>query len=631
MSVGFAKWDRLSDCASQNTGWKPKPLIFTPIPSIAKVRKMPKHKNPFVSVGCSRRQAIQLLVGAAVGGTCIPTGSVRAALEHKPLGHWPLIEDARDRSGNGHHGVPHGSTSASGSVKPNGLFDGRSDYVEIPRSEALMLRTSNFTIAAWVKAGEAATDVIGDVISKWDPATRTGFTLCIKGSSGGYNSHGSQRGVQFGIDQASTGTWNDCGRPNATSSYVSNSLTVFNGELYAATSDAHTENAWRRVYRYAGGQDWIDCGQVGDRKARGVGPMVVHDSSLYAATWNYDWTRVAKDDVDLSRVYRYVGGSEWEDCGQPGNCKRLFGIASYKGRLYVVGDDLGCWTYNGDRHWTLSRKFRSLVHPMAIHNGKLYVGEFGDRVNGVFRKAEVFTFDGQSWSSAGQPMAPDDREDQIHALHTYQSQLHATTWPKGKVWALGPDGQWATRGRLGESTESNALHVYNGTLYAGTIPRGEVYRFDGETNWTLLRRFCPDDAADPKHWGRVTSLTSFGGRLYASLGSYTSSILDAPPDLRGRVFSYEAGKSVAHDRDIGSKWRHMTAVRRDRRLELYIDGDLSSMSSASSTVYDLSNEAPLRIGLGPTEHFFGNIRDVRLYGEALDASAVRQLALERPT
>ncbi len=592
---------------------------------------MSKEKGPSSHLSYSRREALQVFVGAAVGGTLISEGSARAAFEQKLLGHWALIEDARDSSGNGHHGVLHGFAAPNGSAIVNGRFDGRSNYVEIPHSPSLILRKSDFTIAVWVKSGEAATDVVGDVISKWDATSRTGFTLCIKGSSGGYNSHGSQRSLQFGIDQASTGTWTDCGRPNPTSSYVSNSLTVFDGNLYAATSDAQTEKNWRRVYRYAGGQEWMDCGQVGDRKARGVGPLVVHDGSLFAATWNYDWTRVSKDDVDLSRVYRYVGGSEWEDCGQPGNCKRLFGMASYRGQLFVVGDDFGCWVYNGDRSWSLSRKFRSLVHPMAVHDGILYVGEFGDRVDGVFRKAEVFSFDGQKWSSAGNPMAPDDREDQIHALHTYQGQLHATTWPKGKVWALESDGHWAARGRLGESTESNALHVYNGTLYAGTIPRGEVYRFDGGANWTLLRRFCPDDAADPKHWGRVTSLTSFGGRLFASLGSYTSSILDAPPDLRGRVFSFEAGQSVAHDRDIGSNWSHVTAVRRGERLELYIDGQLSSTSSASSTSFDLTNESPLRIGLGPSAHFFGNIRDVRLYGEALDASAARQLAMVRPT
>ncbi len=44
----------------------------------------------------------------------------------------------------------------------------------------------------------------------------------------------------------------DCGRPSPTSNYVSNSLTVFEGSLYAATSDAPDEADRGHVYRYLG-------------------------------------------------------------------------------------------------------------------------------------------------------------------------------------------------------------------------------------------------------------------------------------------------------------------------------------------------------------------------------------------
>jgi hypothetical protein len=570
---------------------------------------------------CKRRGAIQRIAATSFGVIVAPTVLAKE-IQASLIGHWPLTKDAKDYSGNDLHGAEHG-------IIAHGQFNGRSGYIEIPHNPRLELGHSDFSISVWVKAEKSATDGIGDVIGKWNPATRAGFTLCVKGSSGGYNSHGSQRGVHFGIDQGSVGSWQDCGRPNATSSYVSNSLTVFDGGLYAATSDANTPDQWCHVYRYASGQEWIDCGRIGNLKSRGVGPLVVHEANLYAATWNYDWTRVNKDDVDLSHVYRYLGGKEWEDIGQPGECKRLFGMASYQGKLYVVGDDLGCWTYEGNRKWSLSRKFRSLVHPMAVHNGLLYVGEFGDRVDGSLRKAEVFSFDGQAWTSVGQPMGPDDREDQIHALHTYQGKLHATTWPKGKVRSLEADGQWSFRGRLGESTESNALCVYNGKLYAGTIPGGEVYRNDGDTNWSLMKRFCPENAADPKHWGRVTSLTVFGGKMFASIGSYTSSVLDAAPDLRGHVFAYEAGQAVTYDRDLGSKWNHIAAVRKAGLLELYFNGILTA-SSTQANALDLSNEMPLQIGFGPTDHFFGSIRDVRLYGTALDSRQIQALAKDQP-
>jgi hypothetical protein len=73
---------------------------------------------------------------------------------------------------------------------------------------------------------------------------------------------------------------------------VSNSLTVFDGHPYAAITDAEKFEDWCHVFRYAGGQKWEDCGCVGERRTHGVGPMVVHDRSLYVGTWTHDWTRV---------------------------------------------------------------------------------------------------------------------------------------------------------------------------------------------------------------------------------------------------------------------------------------------------------------------------------------------------
>lgn len=580
---------------------------------------------------CSRRVMMQRAAGALVGGPLLIRIATAAAPQEALLGYWPLQGDAQDHSGNGLHG------REQGAARQGRHFDGRSSYIEILHGPKLDLGRSNFTIAAWIKADDAATDITGDVIGKWDPETRKGFTLCVKGSSGGYNSHGSERNVHFGIDDADLGEWQDCGRPNPTSNYVSNSLTVFDGGLYAATTDAAAPEDWCHVYRYAGGDQWLSCGRVGDRKTQGVGPLVVHNGQLYAATWSYDWTRVNKLDLDTCRVYRYAGEQKWVDCGQPGECRRLFGMASFGGRLYVNGDDLRVWVSEGDGQWTPSREFRSLVHPMAVHDGKLCVGEFGIWGPGKdeFRPAVVSTFDGSTWS-AGAAMVPGDRENQVHALHVYQGKLHATTWPNALVRALEPNGEWVPCGRLGESTESNAMCVYNGMLYAGTIPRGEVYRFDGGTEWTRVGRFCPKElaeASDPSlhdRWGRVTSLTPYGGRLFASVGSYTSSIQDGAADQRGRVYSLRAGHCVSYDRDLGGAWRHLTAVRKGNRLALYLDGKLVSESDADSAGYDLSNTAPLRIGFGPTDFFSGSIAEVRLWKAALEEKEIASVAAGGP-
>ena len=57
----------------------------------------------------------------------------------------------------------------------------------------------------------------------------------------------------FGIDNAQLGPWEDCGRPCATSNYVSNSMTVFDGHLYVGITDAEKREDWAHVFRYQGG------------------------------------------------------------------------------------------------------------------------------------------------------------------------------------------------------------------------------------------------------------------------------------------------------------------------------------------------------------------------------------------
>jgi hypothetical protein len=71
----------------------------------------------------------------------------------------------------------------------------------------------DFTLCAWVWTALDTEDVVGDVITQYDPARRRGFNLSIKASSGGYSSQGDDRHVHLGIDDARLGEWEDCGRP----------------------------------------------------------------------------------------------------------------------------------------------------------------------------------------------------------------------------------------------------------------------------------------------------------------------------------------------------------------------------------------------------------------------------------
>lgn len=594
-----------------------------------------------------------LLLGSVLAVQCVAhcTASRLVAaeidLQRELVGYWKLRGDCRDRSGQANHGANHGVDLATGS------FDGRASWIEIPSSESLRLGTGDFSISAWVKTAAVVDDTLGDVVSLFDPRTRRGTTLNLKASSGGYQSSGDDRHVHFGIDNGQLGAWQDCGRPSPTSNYVSNSLTVFDGHLYAAVIDAQQEADWRHVFRYAGGKRWIDCGQVGHQKTTGVMGLIVHQGHLYAGTSTYDWTRVFSGDYEPARVYRYEGGTTWSECGQPSQMLRINCMATYGGRLYV-GGDRGMpppgerqWTgrpyrvsvWEGGTGWSIAHEFPAeppqncYPHAMAVHDGRLYVGY-----------PNVWSFDGKHWRFAGTPIGKTPIEQkpflQVHSLEVFRGKLLAGMWPEARVVEHLGGERWQDRGRLGDGSEINALTVYNGKFYAGAIPRGEVSRYDDEQGWTSLKKFYspagwnPGPATAPvreeiNNWTRVTSLTVYDGRLFASIGSCTSAAQDAPAGVRGSVYSLQAGACVSYDKDLGAGWKHLVAMRRGGELRLYVQGKLVAKSAPfRAEDYDLTTNRPLRIGAGEHDFFSGQIREVRLYRRALSEQEVQQLVDE---
>jgi hypothetical protein len=126
-------------------------------------------------------------------------------------GYWPLRGDAHDHSGHGNHGVVHGAGPAEGQ------FDGRGSHIEVPPSDSLNLGQGDFTLAAWDWTAPDTEDVLGDILTQFDPVRRRGFNFGLHASAGGYSSHGDSRHVFFGIDDGRVGAWEDCGRPSLTS------------------------------------------------------------------------------------------------------------------------------------------------------------------------------------------------------------------------------------------------------------------------------------------------------------------------------------------------------------------------------------------------------------------------------
>ncbi len=580
------------------------------------------------------------IVTLAIQCTVLAGQSASPSLEPGLIGYWKLRGDCRDYSGSGHDGVNHGVDLERGG------FDGIRAYIEVPSSPSLKLGTGDFSLCAWVNTGKDLDDVLGDVLDLYDPALRRGITLSAYSSGSGYQGPGDDRHICFGIDNAHTSDWEDCGRPSPASRHVSNSMVVYRGKLYAGITDALEPKDWCHVFRYEGKRKWTDCGRVGAGRSTGVGPLLVHQGSLYAVTWTYDWTRVSSGKYDPGRLYRYAGGTNWVDCGQPSDDCTLNCAASYKGAIYVGGgpQTWGVFVRTNEHQWTPSKLFpqdgprRLFPHPMGRYNGRLFVGF-----------PCVYSFDADQWSYAGLPGSLDAPSaalvNQIHSFVVYQGALHAGTWPQGKVWKYLGGEDWQEIGRTGEdATEVNALAVYNGKLYSGSLPRAEVCRYDGNPRWTSLRRFYSPEGWQPvpagrtdkevKKWSRLTSLTVCQGKLFAGTGTCTSALVDTPADpddVLGKVFSLEAGRCVSYDDDLGPGWRHLVAVRERGQLKLYVDGKLVAMSSPfNPSDYDVSTDRPLRIGVGQSDFFCGKIAEVRVYSLALSARKIRQLFSDKP-
>jgi hypothetical protein len=552
--------------------------------------------------------------------------------KHQLMGHWPLQENASDVTGK-HHGVAHQVTfvdGPGGSTTAAAQFNGPSSLIEVPAANDLQLANKDFSITTWVRCDTPMRGVFGEALSKFDPNSRCGFNLQVAGSTAGYSAMSDSRHIHFGIDDGYIGPWTDCGKPWPSNSLVS-ALVAYEGELYASIADADDPMDAARVFRWVGETEWEDCGRLGNDSGHlSVQSMIVHDGRLYAGTGVWDWVRASGDGFEpaLSRVFVYEGGRKWRDLGPVGTSVRVLSLASFNGDLYAGLDRVGgghCFKYDG-QSWT----------DCGAPDGDNFENLFP--VDGVLYGAthrNHYRYDGgQSWTCLS-------REPhgitQTHAFQTYQGKLWAGTWPQGYVlrWE---GSEWANTGRLGipegdhqEINEINNLIVYNGKLYAGVIPKAQVWRYETEGHWTLMNSLAsrPDYTVEEiASWCRVPTMTAYRGRLFAGTGSCISRAIDVDPDhTLGRVYAIELGQTVSHDHDIGTGWTHVTAIRLGRELQLYVNGEHVATSQApDSHTFDLTNPRPLTIGAGPQGTFAGCIADLRLYNGVLNDNQVKAIA-----
>jgi hypothetical protein len=504
------------------------------------------------------------------------------------VAHWKLTGDCQDSSGRGNHGVDHGvQFSGDGAT-----FDGIASDIEVPDSESLGLATGDWSIAVWLHTEADLDDVLGDVLSKYDPVSRTGINLGLIDSVGATSAQSNRRNLWVGIDAGRVApAWTDCGRPGK--SQFIKALAVYDGHLYAGTWEPGEGEAGH-VYRYEGGTDWTDCGSPDISNT--VSSLAEYQGRLYAGVSFYSGRGSALPESPNKnpggKVYRYEGGTQWTDCGKIGDVYTVYGLVDFRGQLYATTcDSYGCpkpmqavFRYDGGQKWTFCGDPGGRTGAFAIQNGDLYATVYG--------KEGFARYDGGTkWTPLG--IVPD--ATQVYSTVIYQGHICLGTWPHALVVRYDEPGKYTSLGRLGNEQETMAMAVYNGKLYGGTLP-GQV------------------DATPDVKYRRVWSMAVYRGKLFA--GTLPS----------GRVLSLEAGKCASYDRALPPGWRHVAAVKTGESLRLYVDGQRVAESTAFDPAeYNLSNHEPLRIGTGENDRFHGKMKDLRIYDRALGEEEIRAL------
>lgn len=550
-----------------------------------------------------------------------------------PIGIWDLAGDGLDRSGRELHATLRGTVEFGASVdssfgRPVARFRGEGRLEVRP---PVRRDLDGLTVAAWVNPAANPTTVLGDAVSWFDRESRRGFTLGFEhGSPCG--SHGNDRTAWFGIDAGTEPRFVDHGRPGGNATVMVCSLAVFEGDLYAATWEQGPAPRGR-VYRLVEA-GWVDCGSPWDVNA--VTRLAVHDGSLYAGVSRLRGGGSGLDDSANQgpggRVLRYAGGDRWLDMGQLPGADSVTALVPFEGSLYAAPMySEGVFRLDAPGTWASCGSPGRRLLALGVHGGALY-GAGNDHAHadsaialtkaGVVVQARsptggggVFRYDeGERWTSRG--LQPDTT--QLYSIETYGGRLHVGTWPSGLVFradeldAAG-EATWEPIGRLGDETEIMNLQAYNGMLYGGTLPHAELYRYDNDGVWRLLRSL--DETPDVRY-RRAASMVIYRGELF--VGTLPS----------GRVHSLRAGAVATLDRSLPPGWHHLVGTWDRGVVTLYVDGigvPTVPGNPVSQSILP-SPEVPLVLGGGPRAGLEGELAEVRLWDRALDPDEVRGLS-----
>lgn len=554
----------------------------------------------------SRSHGLLLLIFLVFCTVFRPAYSQSDALSRQLVGHWPLEKNTSDVSKSKLKTRLHGRSAFEGdspgvSSGNAGFFDGKTTWLEVGAAKQTQLGAGDFSLSAWVNTDHASADFPGDIISQYDLKTRKGFHLSLK-SNVSPTSQSSYRQLTFGIDDGKSGDWVDEGQPGT--ALMAFALAEHKGELYAGVCQPGPGESGR-VFKHAGKDNWVDYGAPD--QSNSVTALAVWDGELYAATGHYRVSGSSlpnsENQVPGGKVFRFAAPDRWEEIGQLPDVVCVGGLMVYKGKLYASSmyAPSGFFRYDGDNQWVkLPNPEGVRVVNMGVHDGYLYATSWDH--------GHVYRYDGNAWEDCG--LVGDNTQN--YAFNIYEGNLYSATWPSGRVFRFDGVDKWADMGRLGTELEVMGMITYNGQMLGGTLPLAEVYVYEGDTLWTRMDQL--DRTPDVKY-RRAWVMSEHDGKVFCS----------TLPS--GKIYSYESGKSVSMAESLGGGWQHVTAIKTRQRLQLFVNGLLVAEKGIPVGMeFDLTADAPIRIGFGANDYWSGRMRDVRIYKRALGAGEIRALA-----
>jgi hypothetical protein len=534
------------------------------------------------------------------------------------IAHWPLTDDFRDIKSTFTDTTNHNVTIAPShldATQKAAHFNGRDSFLEVPAQPGLNWGNDNFSISLWIET-DGKTDVVGDLLSRYDSAARRGWNLQVVTNSGVTSTtQPNYRHVQIGMDNGATpAAWQDCGRPgNAKMIY---SMATIEGNLYAGTFEIEADQTGH-LYRYEGNGQWKDLGATPD--GSNSIPSTVHfDDAIYCSTGRYNpvGSRLGppKNTAPGGHVYRIEADGQWIDCGVPGSedavpestftegyetgkADKTTGLTVFQGQLFATSfHRRGAYVYQGGKNWKYIGPNERLMS-FTVYRDRLYA-----LVNG----GPVLRYEGEEWTYCGTPGA----SDQTYAAATYKGDLLVGTWPGCEVLRYAGGENWTSYGRVGYEMEVMALALYNSKIYLGTLPMANAWRLD-DNDYTYLGNL---DNSPEVFLRRVWSMAVHDGKLFA--GTLPS----------GHVLSFEAGRMATHDHTLPAGRHHIVAVRDGNVLRLYLNGEQVAQSAEFNAAdFDLNTDENLKIGFGSHQYFKGTMSDLRIYRGALSPAEIGDL------